>query len=811
MINKKEIKISMFNPKTPKTSVVDSNGDFILDNICIECIVTEGLDGTYELDAIFIVDDTDNLYKNIVEEAILKVKLDYGDEIFRIAKITKTRRDITVFARQITVSETLDMWLEDVRPTNVNGLGALKHMKDNSVGKKDIDLVSDIVKNSTAYYQRMCMHEAIHSADQSFINRWGGEVQRRGYTLAINQVVGADRGVQIRSRKNLTGFEANTDIDNVVTRIRPVGYNGITTTSYVDSPLQNKYSAIKTKEIKYEDVKVKDENNSEEGFDTLKKAQDELIKRAKKEFTDNHIDELRAEYRINFAYLEQTEEYKNFVQAERVYIGDIVSVYEEKHDINIHVRAIKRTFDVLKGRVIELELSNYDVTQNKVTTGDVLAELNSIISKTESNNIQDIVQSMINSGIKDSYVIPRQNEIVIADSKDLNSAVNICRINKNGIGFSKTGYYGKYTYGFTIDGVMNASLIATGILSAITIQNADGSLQIDLSSKSGIVTKSRGKKAIELSGTILKFYDWDGKGLEVGNIYTEHLTDTSIAGISLGHLKDRFSAITYKKDSSTYSHYITFDKYNVIKRDHPPIAVFEDVGMGNNIIYLDDKKQTALYNSVSDNAVIRTSKGYHVISNDKVNIFYVNENGFSFYKKGDNILYTTTNNYIYSKLNFQVGKNAHIEGNFSVKGAKNCVQSTKNYGERLFYAVEDAESYLTYTSPHTLNTNKTESGEYERVVLIDNIYKECVNLEIDYIVEVHKMGWGDYRIKEQTKDYFIVESNVDNFEFKYTVKAKRRGFESEYMNENNDFSYSQDAYNDDIDNQPEKESDRNEH
>ena len=324
------------------------------------------------------------------------------------------------------------------------------------------------------------MYKAIHDCDQSFLTRWGGEVQRRCYNLTINSTIGSDRGVQIRSRKNLSGFEANTNIDNVVTRIRPIGYYGIDAGKFVDSPLINKYSAIKTKEIKYEDVKVKDESNPNEGYDTLKEAQAELIRRAELEFSQNHIDELRAEYIINFIYLEQTEEYKNFIQAERVYIGDTVQVYEEKHDINIHVRAIKRKFDVLRQKVIEIELSNTDISSKSITTSDIISELQSIISSSSNNNVQDIIQSMINSGIKDSYVIPRQNEIIIADNKDLNLANNVCRLNKNGLGFSKTGYYGTYEYGFTIDGVINANLIKAGVLSGITVESRGSGSRVEM-------------------------------------------------------------------------------------------------------------------------------------------------------------------------------------------------------------------------------------------------------------------------------------------------------------------------------------------
>ena len=67
------VKICVFNKNTPKSTVILSNGDAILDNICTSCQITENLDGTYELDAEFRVDE-EGLWKNLEEEAILKVE-----------------------------------------------------------------------------------------------------------------------------------------------------------------------------------------------------------------------------------------------------------------------------------------------------------------------------------------------------------------------------------------------------------------------------------------------------------------------------------------------------------------------------------------------------------------------------------------------------------------------------------------------------------------------------------------------------------------------------------------------------------------
>lgn len=481
---KKTVKICIYNKSSSKNDVLLGNGDAILDNICLECKVHENIDGTYEIDAEFIIDN-EGLWQHIEEEAILKVRLDYGYEYFRITQPRKTSNRIIVYGRQVTIYETMHLWLTDVRPENRDGAGALNWILDNATGIKELEVMSDIKTISTAYYMDMNMYEALHDCDQSFFNRWGGEIQRRGYTLRINQRIGTDRGVEIRSRKNLTGFEANTNIDNVVTRIKPKGFDGITIDGYVDSEYINKYPRIKTKEIKYEDVKLKDENNPDDGYETLEEARAELIRLAKLEYSEKHIDVITAEYNISFVDLSKTEEYKEYVQAERVYLGDTVNVYEEKLDINVSVRAIDRVYDVLGERVEEIKLSNKDI--NKLhSMNDILTDILKGVQEND-NSLQLYIQNIINSGIQDSYVFYNKAELVICDSPEIENAINVWRFNRGGLAHSSNGYSGPYNVAITYDGKINADMILAGLIKGnyidarnLTVIRADGTKTLEI-------------------------------------------------------------------------------------------------------------------------------------------------------------------------------------------------------------------------------------------------------------------------------------------------------------------------------------------
>ena len=523
----KAVKICIFNKNTPKETVILSNGDAILDNICTSCKVTENLDGTYGLDAEFIIDDN-GLWEYLQEEAILKIKVDYGDEYFRITKPRKTRNRIIIYAIQVTIYETIHLWLNDVRPTGLNGTAAINWILDGAVGVKELEVYSNISASNTAYYEDMNMYKAIHDCDQSFLNRWGGEIQRRGYLLRILDKVGKDRGVQIRSCKNLKGFEANTDVDSITTRIKPKGYDGITINGFIDSPILNNYARAYTKEFTYSDVKVKSSESETEGFNTLEEAQAELKRLAQLEYTENNVDIISADYTIDFVDLSQTEEYKNYIKAEKVYIGDEVSVFESKLNINVVVRAIERKYNVLTQKVEEIRLSNKDIGRKSIN--DVMIDISKDIEKND-NSIEKWIQSFINSGIKDSYVFYNKEELVVCDSPTIEEAIHVWRFNKNGLAHSANGYQGPYDVALTANGQINANMILAGTLKGqyidarnMVIKDEDGNVTFSVGSDA-IVRMIQGLIDISDEGIRINLQDsesnivgyviYDGQGVQI--------------------------------------------------------------------------------------------------------------------------------------------------------------------------------------------------------------------------------------------------------------------------------------------------------
>lgn len=465
--------IHLFKSTTTKSDLIKYNGDYILDTITSSAIINEELNGVYTLDLrLSIVDSFEQKgYDMVTESSLIKINDEYGDEYFRIAQVRKNKRYIEVFARHITISDTLTMWLEDVRPENRNGNSAINYIFANATTPSWFNVSSDISNQATAYYVNKTVYEALGTVDNSFLNRWGGEFYRRGFNIQINARVGGDKGVSIRSRKNLTGLEVSTNENELTTRIYPKGWDGISLDEKkVDSPLINSYSRIFSREKKFEDIRVNDEEYKE-GFETLHAAQEEMRVRCKRMFEVDRVDIITASYRIDFVELAKTEEYKNYSVVEKTWLGDTVHVFDEDLNIDIDVRVVSRTFDCLKKERTSTNLSNKNTKIKPPTIADILSDLeklpstDSILQQAKNN-----ATALINAGLKDSYVVVRQNEMLIMDTTDINTATNVWRWNRGGLGFSNTGYYGEYGLAMTNDGAIVADRITVGELNGNIIK-----------------------------------------------------------------------------------------------------------------------------------------------------------------------------------------------------------------------------------------------------------------------------------------------------------------------------------------------------
>ena len=146
------------------------------------------------------------------------------------------------------------------------------------------------------------------------------------------------------------------------------------------------------------------------------------------------VDLLTATYTINFVELGKTEEYKNYSILEQTWLGDTVEVIEDTLGINIFVRVLKRKYDVIKKKRLETELSNKDIKEKPPTIQQIVNEIEKIPSADTIIQIaKDNATSIINSGMQNSYVVVRKNEILIMDTQDINTATKVWRWNNGGL------------------------------------------------------------------------------------------------------------------------------------------------------------------------------------------------------------------------------------------------------------------------------------------------------------------------------------------------------------------------------------------
>lgn len=333
-----------------------SNGDMTLTPTTCEVELT--VEGVAELTLEHTIDDLGR-WEYLVTDNVIAAPTPYSKkQLFRIYDYTKTETEVTAYARHVFYDSAGEM-LVDVRPTDKTGQEALDIILSGTKYKAK----TNIKTRSTAYYIRKNIMEAIGGDDEnSFINRWGGERMYDNFTVIINDRLGGDYGACAEFGRNMTGIEADISIDDVVTRIIPVSYNGHTLEGeepWIDSPLIGSYANPRTAVIKFEDVKLlEDCQEGEEGFSTLELLREELKRRCTKEY-ENGLDKPKVNYKVDLVEVANTEDYKDYKKLTTVGIGDDVLTKDRKLKINVTARCIRLVYDCIEEENAEVELGNF--------------------------------------------------------------------------------------------------------------------------------------------------------------------------------------------------------------------------------------------------------------------------------------------------------------------------------------------------------------------------------------------------------------------------------------------------------------------
>lgn len=504
----------MINLYSAKTTTFESNGLATLDDIVISAKVTQNISGIFVFEGIFLNVEKAN---RICNGMIIKTPTPRGPRCFRISEIRPKKKQVKIMARALAY-DLDDNFIEDTNVVGKNGQAALNQIlaackyPHNFTAKSDIS----VINNSRLVSKNVKSEAILGDEDNSFINRWGGEVDYNNWEITINSRIGADRGFKLLYGKNIKDYDISIDESQVVTVIEPHGYNGLMIPErYVISPLVDNYATVKVKRIDFSEVKVLDENSGPDdvGFSTEAEAFEELRRLSKLKFSADEIDKPKISADIDMIELSKTTDYVGKEFLERLFLGDTLTLEIEKlNNLNVDIRLISYEYDCIKLRYSLLELGQVKDTLF-TSMGAISGELDNVIEIVGNSDWSAILDKAINEatklmeeGIKNSYVIHRKNEIIIGDAPSISAMVNCIVINRNGIGYSNNGYHpDKLISAWTIDGKFNASCILTGELLANLI-------------KVGVLSSANMKTWINMEDGTFNFADkitFDGSAFKI--------------------------------------------------------------------------------------------------------------------------------------------------------------------------------------------------------------------------------------------------------------------------------------------------------
>ena len=457
---------------SPTDKLYSSNGDVVI--MPTKARVHNSDNGDYYLELTCSTDYNDYLANN----NILVAPTPQGEQAFRIRDVTKSKNRITLKAWHVFY-DSENYLIQDSYAVDKTCNEALDYFNIALDEDSPFTTISDI----TAVNSYRCVRTSFYDCIMTIIDRWGGHLKRDNWSIGIYNNIGTDNGINIQYKKNLEELTAEYNWDSVVTKLLPVGADGLLLEDiYVYAPIT--YDIPYTKCVSFDQGHISEDDYTDEEGTLDEDAYNEAL------LAD--LEAQAIEYVNTYCY--PLVNYTLKANPEKVTdIGDTINVIDERIGINVTTEVISYEYDAITDKYVSLEFGNFTNTLS-----NLLDNISSSTSTSVDNAVITLSSSLVEAlaeaqdsiwnALGSSYCIYEGDKILIVDELPKESATNVIMINSAGIGFSNTGISGTFTTAWTIDGTFNAQatnvinltadLIKGGTLSLGSAENQSGKVEV---------------------------------------------------------------------------------------------------------------------------------------------------------------------------------------------------------------------------------------------------------------------------------------------------------------------------------------------
>ncbi|MGQ7383013.1 phage tail spike protein [Streptococcus suis] len=403
-------------------SLFEHNGLGILDNDLKKCHVEEELNNLYTLTAQYPL--WAKFGKSIRNGMIIKSPTPNGDQLFRIYQSKPSMGMLEIHAFHIFYDLAFN-FVEDTNIVSKSGQAWLQQLSQNTQYRHPFTFFSDIsTVAGSRVVRKNCVEILLNtSLDNSFVNRFGGEILRDNFKVYFNRAIGENRGFKIRHKKNLKGYTANIDDKSVITRIMPIGFDGLLLPEkYVDSPRISDYPFPRIGKVEVDVKAAVGENADSKDAIPLNEAHAKMRSLVREQF--GLIDVPTCSYEVDFVELSKTKEYADFQNLETVRIGDTVTVSHDEDGFHVEAKVIRYEYDSLAGSLLRIEAgqfesrsSNNSINQQRSIEQqleDVKIETSNMVQVAANgkNTIYRGIDRPANPNVGDLWYEPLENSVV---------------------------------------------------------------------------------------------------------------------------------------------------------------------------------------------------------------------------------------------------------------------------------------------------------------------------------------------------------------------------------------------------------------